>query len=340
MLAKAMQLLTVPLSMVYSGVVRARAALYRHRIFTRNKLNGTVISVGNLTVGGTGKTPMVLWIAEQLAAQGEHPAILTRGYRGKAQRDSSGIPLADEVALLRERLAGRAQLGVGKDRYANGKVLERHGSRWFILDDGFQHMALDRDAEIVLLDSTDPFGGGWLLPAGRLREPPTALARADVVVITRSRHAPALEMDVRRFASAPIFYARPELESVLRAPALEVALSADPAGLKFFAFCGIGNPGAFLVDLREWGFRVVGQMTFRDHHRYSQADLKSLQQTAGAAGADALICSEKDVFNLRELVCGALPVFACRIRLGLSDAEGFWKAVLAAVERHRQADRI
>src|SRR5271170_3223203 len=205
--SRTLRTILLPLSVLYGGLARARAALYRRGVFRSRRLKGVVISVGNLTVGGTGKTPMVLWLAERLAAEGHRPAILTRGYRGAGQSDASGLPTSDEVALLRERLGARAQLGVGKDRYASGRTLERHGASWFILDDGFQHLALGRDADIVLIDATDPFGGGQLLPAGRLREPRTALARADVVVITRSEHAPALETVVGRFTDAPIFYA-------------------------------------------------------------------------------------------------------------------------------------
>lgn len=326
----------LPLSVLYGGVARARAALYRQGVLRSRRLKGVVISVGNLTVGGTGKTPMVLWLAERLAAEGHRPAILTRGYRGDGQTDAHGLPLSDEVALLRERLGARAQLGVGKDRYANGHTLEQHGARWFILDDGFQHLALRRDADIVLLDSTDPFGGGAVLPAGRLREPRTALARAGIVVLTRTERAPALETVVRRYTVAPIFYAWAELETVLRVPAMAVALpETDWKHAKFFAFSGIGNPSAFLDDLRRWGFSVTGQRSFRDHHHYTPADVEALDRAGIAAGADALLCTEKDIFNLRDSVQPQLPIYACRIRLAISDAEGFWSAVFADIRRNR-----
>jgi tetraacyldisaccharide 4'-kinase len=334
--AQALRLALWPVSVAYGGVIQVRSVLYRLGVLRSKRLGGTVISVGNLTVGGTGKTPMVLWLAERLVAEGHRPAILTRGYRGGAQADARGLPLADEVALLRERLGGRAQLGVGKDRYSSGRTLERHGARWFILDDGFQHLALQRDADIVLLDATDPFGGGRLLPAGRLREPRAALARADVVVISRTEHAPAIEAIVRRFTRAPIFYAQVVLDAVLRAPALSVALpETDWRRGKFYGFCGIGNSPAFFEDLRRWGFLVVGKRSFRDHHRYSPTDLEELDRAAGAAGAEALICTEKDVFNLRDTVATRIPIYACRIRLALSDADGFCNAVFEAARQSR-----
>jgi tetraacyldisaccharide 4'-kinase len=327
------RLLVRPLGLLYGGVMRLRRDLYQHGVLRSRRLQGTVISVGNLTVGGTGKTPMVLWIAERLAAEGHRPAILTRGYPGLGQSDAGGRT-ADEVALLRERLDGRAQFGVGKDRYAAGLALARDGAQWFILDDGFQHLALQRDADIVLLDATDPFGGGEILPAGRLREPRSALARADVVVITRTSHAPALEVLVHRFTKAPIFYAQPRLDAVLRAPAMTVASpEGDQRQARYFAFCGIGNPLAFFDDLRNWGLAVVGRRSFADHHRYSAAEMRELDSAAVAVGASALICTEKDVFNLTDSIGTALPIYACRIRLTLNDEDGFWRAVRDAVGR-------
>jgi tetraacyldisaccharide 4'-kinase len=332
-----LQALLWPFAVAYDGIARVRASLYGRGLFRAKRLDGTVISVGNLTLGGTGKTPMVLWLAERLASEGHRPAILTRGYRGSGQSDAQGLPTSDEVALLRERLGARAQLGVGKDRYASGRTLERHGAKWFILDDGFQHLELGRDADVVLIDATDPFGGGRLLPAGRLREPKAALARADVLVITRSEHAPAVESVVRRFTQAPIFYARTQLEAVLRLPALQVPLpDGELSRVNFFAFCGVGNPSAFFDDLLRWGARVKGRRSFRDHHRYSAGEIQGLERDALAAGAEAMICTEKDVFNLRDAPPERLPVYACRIGLALRDPELFWRAVLDAVERRRQ----
>jgi tetraacyldisaccharide 4'-kinase len=322
---------------MYDAGARLRVSLYRHGIFAQRQLDGTVISVGNLTVGGTGKTPMVLWLAERLIAEGHRPAILTRGYRGESPRNDGGLPAADEVALLRMRLGAQAQLGVGKDRYASGRVLERHGAKFFLLDDGFQHLALQRDVDIVLLDAGDPFGGGHLLPCGRLREPLAALKRANIVVITRSEHAPAVESVVRRHTNAPIFYARAELQEVLRAPALAVPWPlAERPSARVFAFCGIGSARGFFDDLRRWGFSVAGERSFRDHHRYSPADLAALERAAVAVGANTMLCTEKDVFNMRDAGAGTLPVYACRIGLAVPDAAGFWHAVVAATGGRRK----
>ena len=325
-----------PLGLLYGAGMRLRTAFYKCGLMRSRRLPGTVISVGNLTVGGTGKTPMVLWIAERLAREGHRPAILTRSYRGLGQNDATARTTADEVALLRQRLNGRAQFGVGKDRYQFGLALAKDGAEWFILDDGLQHLALERDANIVLLDASDPFGGGSILPAGRLREPRSGISRADIVVITRTSHAPALEALVRRFTNAPLFYAQTRLDAIVRAPSMkEVLPESERRQKKVFAFCGIGNAAAFFDDLRNWGFSVVGQRSFADHHRYSGADIRDLQGAAAAAGAHALVCTEKDVFNLPASVVATLPMFACRIRLELNDEGAFWMALRAAVGRTR-----
>ena len=280
---------------------------------------------------------MVLWIAEHLAAEGKSTAILTRGYRGTAPEGAHGEPQSDEVALLRERLSGKVQIGVGRDRFKSGNVLARHGTEWFVLDDGFQHLRLARDADIVLIDATDPFGGGLTLPAGRLREPISALRRADIVVITRSVQAPApaIEAMVRRHSKSPIFYATTKLDSVLRIPHLAVGLPPnDWPQARFLAFCGIGNPPAFFQDLRKWGFQVAAEHSFADHHVYDSREASDLELAAASCGADALICTEKDVWNLRNVRFTFMPVYCCRISLELP-CEEFREAIAETVSRKR-----
>jgi tetraacyldisaccharide 4'-kinase len=328
-----------PLSILYASVASAKAWCYARGIFRRRNLPGTVIAVGNLTVGGTGKTPMVLAIAECLANEGRHVAILTRGYRGTPDTGSSGVPQSDEVALLRERFKGKVQLGVGGDRYKNGMVLSRHGIDWFVLDDGFQHLKLSRDVDVVLVDATDPFGGGLVLPAGRLREPLRALKRADMIVITRSVQvpSPAIEAIIRRHSNSPIFYASTRLESLLRLPRLEIGLSQDVwQNARFLAFCGIGNPSAFFEDLRSWGLHVVQERSFADHHAYTARDAGELEMAAANCGADALLCTEKDVWNLRNVQFHALPLLCCRISFDLPG--DFWIAITNLAQRGKAAE--
>ena len=335
-----------PLSVPYGAVAHLRARAYRKGVLRQERLDGVVISVGNLTVGGTGKTPMVLWIAERLVAEGKRVGILTRGYRGKTadrptrtdeygDRANAGgaahlvqIPQSssDEVQLLASRLGHRVEIGVGADRYARGRELAKQGVEWFVLDDGFQHMQLARDVDIVLIDATNPFGGGRMLPSGRLREPRTALARADIIVITRSERAPAVEAAVRRDSDAPIFYARTQLEAIRSISDGQMGGDVSPAQAgPLFAFCGIGNPSAFLADLREWGVQVAGHKFFRDHHRFSDQDDADILKEAQAAGAQGLICTEKDLYNLRGVYFGELPVYFSKISLRIDREDEFWQ---------------
>jgi tetraacyldisaccharide 4'-kinase len=336
------QSLLWPLALPYGAAVHLRARAYRKGILKQHRLEGTVISVGNLTVGGTGKTPMVIWIAERLVAEGKSTGILTRGYRGNLPSNTSPdasceVSTSDEVQLMRARLGERVAFGIGPDRFERGRELERRGVKWFVLDDGFQHLQLARDADIVLIDATNPFGGGHVLPAGRLREPRTALARADVIVITRSHHAPAIEAAIRRDSDAPIFYARPELDAIL-APFHPRLTEQDARDRKLFAFCAIGNPHAFVADLRDWGFQVAGHRFFPDHHRYTARDIDEIEREARAAGAGGVICTEKDSFNYSG-VWRSIDLWVCRISMHVDRPDDFWRAILAAIEAHSSMPR-
>jgi tetraacyldisaccharide 4'-kinase len=328
-----------PFALPYEAISRLHARAYKSGFLPQRKLDAFVISVGNLTVGGTGKTPMVLCIAQQLLSEGKRVGILTRGYRGDATlsqnasqsaTESSGVftgddSSSDEVQLMKSILGDRVAFGVGADRFARGSELVAHGINYLILDDGFQHRRLSRDVDIVLIDATNPFGGGHLLPAGRLREPRSALARADIIVITRSEYSPAVEAAIHQDSTALIFYARTHLESICR-------LGHPPADIKklrhekFFAFCGIGNPSAFVSDLRTWGLNVAGEKFFRDHHQYSQADFSAIEAEARNAGATASICTEKDLFNFGEMTFH-LPLYLCAISFHIDRADEFWRAV-------------
>ncbi len=345
-----------PLTLPYGAVTRMRASLYRAGILRQRRLDGVVISVGNLTVGGTGKTPMVLWLAQRLVAEGKRCAILTRGYRGDqpSAQGRAGDPshrpgsnaaagkTSDEAQLLRARLGERVEIGVGADRLASGSDLARRGVNWFVLDDGFQHMQLARDVDILMIDATNPFGGR-LLPAGRRREPRAALGRADLIAIMRSSHAPAVEAAVRRDSRAPIFYARPELDSIRKvsadgSPAADAGVDAATLrARKLFAFCGIGNPAAFLADLRRWNLQLAGHQCFRDHHRYRQSDMDALVQEARVAGAEGLICTEKDAFNLAGVRMDAMDVFYCTISLRVDNGDEFWRAVMKMASERQQS---
>src|SRR5271170_7215326 len=203
--SRTLRTILLPLSVLYGGLTRARAALYRRGVFRSRRLKGVVISVGNLTVGGTGKTPMVIWLAEKLLAGGKRVAILSRGYRG-----AEGT--SDEIEVMKFRLQERVAFGVGKDRFACGQRLESQQSvDIFLLDDGFQHLQLARDLDILLIDASRPMGKEWLLPAGRLREPISAMSRASLLVFTRTENMPGTTEAIGKLREYPVFAAQTRL---------------------------------------------------------------------------------------------------------------------------------
>ncbi len=311
-----------PLSVLYCGYVRLRAWLYANDWLKHKRLRGKVISVGNLTVGGTGKTPMVLWLAEKLLAEGKRVAILSRGYRG-----SGGT--SDEIELMKHRLQGRVTLGVGKDRFAEGhRIEEEQTIDVFLLDDGFQHLPLARDIDIVMLDGSYKLKDQWLLPAGLLREPISACRRADILVVTRKSEPPEIEAgDARKYS---ICYAHTNLLGFRRHDNAADLLGVSEIGHgPFFAFCGIGNPHAFFSDLSRWQVPIAGESIFRDHHRYTQAAVRQLQKQAQGAGAIALVTTEKDAENLKGIDIASMPIFVAVIDFVLSAENEF----LAALER-------
>jgi len=258
------RILLWPLSAIYGIGARCRVWLYEKGVLRRRRLKTPVISVGNLTVGGTGKTPMVIWLAKRFLAEGKRVAILTRGYAG-----SSGT--SDEVELMRSQLGKRVEFGVGPNRFATASRLEAEAAvDIFLLDDGFQHLSLARDANVLLVDASRPLGKEWLLPAGRLREPKSAGARADVVVFTRTSDQLPMKQAIQEFPQMPIFPAVTQLKGyrLVSSSGENSALIPLPPQ-PIFAFCGIGNPEAFFSDLRRWGNFLARSEAFRHQHLYS-----------------------------------------------------------------------
>lgn len=312
-LPRAVALLLWPLSVTYGAAARLRAWLYARGWLKQKRLGAPVISVGNLTVGGTGKTPMVIWLAEKFLAEGKRVAVLSRGYRG-----TGGT--SDEIELMKKRLQGRVSFGVGKDRYAEGRRLEAKGVDVFILDDGFQHLQLARDADVVLVDSTRPFRNAFVLPAGRLREPTSALQRATVVIFTRTGQSSLTVHAIQKFPGIAVYPSETKLLGFRRHGASErleplSGTVTQPA----FAFCGIGNPDAFFADLQQWGVKVAGSRAFRDHHRYTKDDAQALEAAAERCGAKALVTTEKDAQNMREGLFSRIPIEVTVIAMEIGD---------------------
>jgi tetraacyldisaccharide 4'-kinase len=321
------------LARVWQREGRRRQSLYYAR---RRKLDVPVISVGNLTMGGTGKTPCVLRLVELLRERGRKPGILTRGYGRTSPVTAMALPpgatvradvSGDEPQIfLRSRMA---PVGIGADRYRTGTLLAREfGTDVLLLDDGFQHVKLARNFDVVLVDALNPFGGGEVFPMGRLREPVQGVARADAVVITRNEASdlgPAIEREIRRWnPRAPIFRAHIQAEwwvehrTGRKIPTGEMKL--DRAG----AFCGLGNPQGFYRTLDALGVRYVDCVEFGDHHRYLPTELMRLTEQFKRRGATALVTTEKDAVNLCEGaddLLAPLPLYWLKIGLRIEREE-------------------
>ena len=312
-----------PLSLLYAGIVKLRAWLYERGLLRSKRLQTPVISVGNLSLGGTGKTPMVIWLAERFLAQGKRVAILTRGYKGSAGT-------SDEIELMKSRLADRVQFGVGPGRYATALRLEPSGVDIFLLDDGFQHLQLSRDVNILLLDSSRPAENDRLLPAGRLREPLSAMSRADLLVFTRTETNPGTDAAIGKLQNGAVFAAQTRLLGFRKfGAASQKLLAASELGPgPFYAFCGVGNPGAFVADLEHWGLFIAGKQAFADHHRYSDSEAAELLEAAHHAGAAALVSTEKDAHNLSGVDFQDFPVYIAIIDLVVLQENSFLAAIL------------
>lgn len=326
-------LILPPLSALYSAVTRTRVSLYQRGTFRTTKLDRPVISVGNMTVGGTGKTPLVEWVAKTLAGAGKKVCILTRGYgRQNPERQvivSDGQAIlatpaeaGDEPYLLASNLLGLAAVICNADRISAARdAIEVFGAECFVLDDGFQHLRLARDLNIVTVDATDPWGGGQLLPYGRLREPLSGLRRADCVVLTRCDQAPDVDPLLNEIRSFIGF--NPVFQSTMkpRRPPL-------PDG-PVAAFCAVGNPNSFFEQLRNSGYELVVEKAFRDHHAYTQKDIDNLTDAATRAGAQSLITTAKDAVKLRALKF-SLPYSVFEVEIAVKDEELFKNLLLTA----------
>jgi tetraacyldisaccharide 4'-kinase len=289
-----------------------------------------VISVGNITMGGTGKTPCVLLLARILKQRGRRPGILTRGYgRNSPQKHLALAPgtilnpehSGDEPQMFVR--SGLAPVGIGADRFQTGTLLVRDfGADVLLLDDGFQHQRLARNVDVVLIDALDPFGGGQIFPLGRLREPPAGLARAHLILITRSELSDLtaiIERQVRRWkVRAPVFRAGVEPQAWVEHRTSRQHSPAERPFERAGVFCGLGNPEAFRRTLERMGVEPVAWLDFEDHHRYRARELRRISQEMSAQGATALVTTEKDVMNLCESsddLLAPLPLYWLKVAM-------------------------
>jgi tetraacyldisaccharide 4'-kinase len=347
----------------YAGLMLIRNRLYDWHVFSARRVRIPVISVGNITAGGTGKTPTVRWLASRLRELGRRPAILLRGYRPFRVRNSefriqnSGFQ-GDEQAMLQEYLGGfdpPVLVHAEPDRVAAASLICRQQPEidTLILDDGFQHRRLFRGFDLVLIDACNPFGFGHIHPRGLLREPLSGLRRADAFLLTRSDQAEPSQLDritatIREHNSiAPMYRATHALVG-LRSASLPASAEPDAtldrlSERPFFAFAGIAQPEALDRQLSTFGPTYRGHEWFPDHHDYTPDDLRRLRDQALSAGAQLIITTEKDWAKLRHLPSAAEPsppILRLEMQLHLSDRDeqGILKLIQARLDGARGPD--
>jgi tetraacyldisaccharide 4'-kinase len=333
--ARAWLALLSPAALAYGALVSLRAALFARGVAVVRRLPVPVLSVGNLIAGGSGKTPFVEMLARRLHERGHRVAIILRGYRGGSTKPTiicDGTRLlreppeaADEAYLLARHLPGVAVL-TGADRFRVGQVaIEELQCGTIVLDDGFQHLRIHRDLDIVLVDAGNPLGYGRLLPSGLLRERPEALGRADLLVITHADgrgDLGAITQMIRQYApTAPIALAAHRPVGLIGPEGEERLALEHLSGRPLVAFSGIGNPRGFETTLARLGAVVLAHHVFPDHYVYSAADLQALSAEGRRAGASMMVTTEKDMVKLARLNRGegAMPLYALSISLELVD---------------------
>ena len=291
---------------------------------SQKRLPYPVVSIGNITVGGTGKTPLTISLSEEAKKRGLSPIILTRGYKGKAKGPClininnithNSLRIYGDEPILMANILKDVPIVKCSDRYEGGmyaynaKLIASNSKPIFILDDGFQHWRLYRDLDIVLIDSMNPFGNYKLLPAGILREPLSELSRADIVIITKafkdnarvSRNLKDIVVNIQTInPKAPIFYSNYKISGLLDRSGNRISAELLK-NKKIYAFCAIGNPESFFYLLQSLSDKIIGTKIYRDHHFYTYKDILYLQKQAVKIGCDYLVTTEKDMIKIKNL---------------------------------------
>ena len=320
--AALLRLLLAIISLLYASVIRFRNFMYCKGWLKTNHMEKPVISIGNITTGGTGKTPLVIWLCNLLAEKNISCAILTRGYKTTKDSVLKVRKCEDEPALLAENCPD-ARVVINSNRLEGAvDAVNLFGAKALVLDDGFQHRRLGRDLDIVTIDATEPFGYDKVLPAGLLREPLSALKRTDAVVVTRCdqitmEQLAQLEEKLQQI-NPDVVIATSMHTPVCAKSAEDNEISLDELKNKnVFAFCGIGNPKAFLNTIKKLGGNIVGSRLFNDHHYYKEACLKTICEQAQQTGADLILTTQKDwtKITLSESIKKDIPFAYLEIKL-------------------------
>ena len=329
----------------YRFATCVRTRLYEHGWLTQCRLPCPVVSVGNLTVGGTGKTPMTMWVAERLLEQGKKPGILSRGYRRKNPREfllvSDGTSIlagpteaGDEPYLMASRCPG-VVVAVGADRYALGRwVLSLMPIDCFVLDDGFQHLGLDRDVNLLLVDSSDPAGMKDLLPVGRLREPLGEAGRASDIVLTRVEDESMIPDVVGPIEAALGSTINPITTRFTTKKLVGTSESmplSDVREKRALIFSGIGNPDQFRRMVTALGVQVVDELVFRDHEAYDPPRVQEIYRRIERSRPDLVLTTEKDLIKVQSNWSVPMPLFAVCLELEFLNGRSRLERALAAL---------
>lgn len=318
-----LRIVLAPFTVPYRFIVQTRNALFNHGYRAIHRVSVPVISIGNLTTGGTGKTPMVAFVVRELQRLGKTPGIVSRGYRALADGTN------DEFKVLAQLCPGVPHVQHRQRIVAAERLLAEHpGVDVLVMDDAFQHRQMHRDLDIVLIDATNPFGGNALLPVGRLREPKSSLKRADVVVITRCEQVgeatlKQIEGEIWKYvADVPAVRANFEPTRLIRPDGTAVPIE-DVTASRCGALCGIGNPEAFRRTLGRMGIEVAEESlrAFPDHHHYTQADVEELREWSQSQTFASLLTTQKDLVKLRELELDGLNLLAVTLETQLTSQE-------------------
>lgn len=332
-----------PAAAAYASVQRLRSSLYQKEILKRVRVNPRVISIGNLTIGGTGKTPFTLRVVELLRDHGQSAAVLCKGYKRNSREStllvSDGTEIlvdsrasGDEAQLLARSLPG-VPVVVGSSKWRSARWIESHlNVNWIVIDDGFQHLKLSRDRNVLLLNGDRPFDNGHVIPLGRLREPVAAIRRADVLVVIMDSELSEIQPSLETLQTLPpaaiLFTARRECRGVSMLDEVKVCPIEYLYGKKLVAFCGLARPEQFFRDLRNQKLMIEDCLAFPDHHRYRPRETRRLILSALKCGAEAFITTAKDAMNLEPRAFGNWPCYVFEIKMRIDDEPRFVQKVL------------
>lgn len=339
-------LLWVP-SKLYELALRLRIAAYETEYLKQKRLDATVISIGNITLGGTGKSPMVAYVARYLKEEGHAVAILTRGYGRKSsgmrvlndpRRAASDDNLQNnsrvaahtyheygDEPLMLARALPQIPVIINEDRHEGGAwAISELGAEVLILDDAYQHLALARDLNILLIDATDSFGSFEVVPFGRLREPLYGIKRADAVIITRADKPfdqGQTNAILKYFCGekVPVMYVYSTIARLRHLASGDAYDTSEFVGWNAAIMCGIGNPHAFADDVLHTGMNIVAEDFFPDHYSFTQEDIERITRSARSVGADAIVTTEKDAVRLESINHGEVPIYVAELEIESDD---------------------